>query len=218
MLRRAFDLLRSMRARRPAAVLVIAIVGLAAAPATLATGIDPGTLNPVPPGFYTCSATASGAICRAHTIEPYELEPTGIFCGFGASTVEILDSGVRDVEATRWYDGDLNLIRRQRMFLFRDAHLTNPANGRTLLYSQHNADNEVLGVPGDLGSVTLTSHGHLSMTAPGFGAVLLDAGRIVVGPSGDIEFQAGPFEVERYFEGELSIVDDLCAALGTPNP
>jgi len=55
------------------------------------------------------------------------------------------------------------------------------------------------------------------MTAPGFGAVLLDAGRIVVGPSGDLEFQAGPFEVERYFEGELSIVDDLCAALGTPN-
>lgn len=78
-------------------------------------------------------------------------------------------------------------------------------------------DNEVLGVPGDLDSVTLTSHGHLSMTAPGFGAVILDAGRIVVGPSGDIEFQAGPFEVERYFEGELSIVDDLCAALGTPN-
>jgi hypothetical protein len=217
MLRHALDLLRSMRARRPAAVLVFAIVAFAAAPMTLAAGIDPGTLNPVPPDFYSCRATATGAMCRAHTVDPYEFESTGIVCGSGASTVELLDSGIRDVEATRWYDRDLNLTRRQRMFLFRETHLTNPANGRTLPYSQHNADNETLGVPGDLDSATLTSHGHLSMTAPGFGAVLLDAGRIVVGPSGDLEFQAGPFEVERYFEGELSIVDDLCAALGTPN-
>ena len=45
MLRHAFDLLRSMRARRPAAVLVLAIVAFAAAPVSLGAGIDPGTLN-----------------------------------------------------------------------------------------------------------------------------------------------------------------------------
>lgn len=217
MLRTALDLLRSMRARRPVAVLVLAIVTLGAAPLTLAAGIDPATLNPVPPDFYSCRATGDGAICRAHTVEPYEFEATGIFCGSGAGTVELLDSGIRDVQATRWYDRNLDLVRRQRTFLFRDAHLTNPANGRTLSYSQHNADNEVLGVPGDLASATLNSSGHLSITAPGFGGVILDVGRVVVGPDGTLEFAAGQFELGRYYNGELSLVDDLCAALGTPN-
>ena len=217
MLRHALDLLRSMRARRPAAVLVLAIVALGGAPATLAAGIDPGTLNPVPPDFYSCRATGSGAICNAHTVDPYEFEATGIFCGSGAATVEILDSGVRDVRATRWYDGNLDLVRRQREFLFRDTHLTDPATGRTLSYSQHNADNEVLGVPGDLASATVSSHGHLTMTAPGFGTVILEAGAAIIGPDGDLEFQAGPFEFDDYFAGQTDLVDDLCAALGSPN-
>ena len=217
MIRHALDLLRSMRTRRPAVVVILAIVALAAAPVTLAAGIDPGTLNPAPPDFYSCRATGDGTICRAHTIEPYDLEPTGIFCGSGAGTVEILDSAIRDVDATRWYDREGNLTRRQRTFLFRNAVLTNPANGQTLPYSQHNTDNEVLGVPGDLDSVTLTSHGHLSIAAPGFGVVIIEAGQIVVEPDGNVEFQAGPFQMDRYYGGELELVDDLCAALGTPN-
>lgn len=172
----------------------------------------------MPTDIYACRATADGAICSAHTVDPYEFEATGIFCGSGASTVELLDSGIRDVRATRWYDSSLNLVRRQRTFLFRDTHLTNPANGRTLSYSQHNTDNEVLGVPGDLASATLFSHGHLSMTAPKFGAVLLDIGQVIVGPSGNVEFRAGPTELGDYYAGQLDVVDDLCAALGTPNP
>ena len=74
-----------MRARRPAAVLVLASVLLGAAPTTLADGIDPGSRNPVPPDIYTCRETGSGAICNAHTVEPYEFEATGIFCGSGAA-------------------------------------------------------------------------------------------------------------------------------------
>lgn len=218
MIRHALNLIQSMRIRRPLAALVAIGLMLAATPAVMAAGIDPATLNPVPPDTYSCRATADGAICNAHTVEPYEFEATGIFCGSGASEVELLDSGIRDVRATRWYDSDLNLVRRQRTFLFRDTHLTNPANGQTLSYSQHNTDNELLGIPGDLDSVTLLSHGHMSMTSPGFGAVLLDAGQVIVGPSGDLEFRAGPAEVGAYFDGQLEVVDDLCAALGTPNP
>ena len=217
MLHRVLDLLRSMRARRPAAVLVLAVAALVTAPVTLAAGIDPGTLNPVPPDFYACRATGGGAICTAHTVEPYEFEATGIFCGSGAATVEILDSGIRDVMATRWYDGNLDLVRRQRYFLFRDAHLTNPANGRTLSYSQHNTDDNILGVPGDLDSSTTFTHGHLTMTAPGFGTVIVEGGQAIFGPTGDLEFQAGPWDLSRYYDGELDLVDDLCAALGTPN-
>jgi hypothetical protein len=204
MLRYALNLLCSVSARRPAAVLVLAIAAFAAAPVSLAAGIDPGTLNPVPPDFYSCSAAGSGAICRAHTVDPYEDESTGIFCG----NVEILDSGVRDVRATRWYDQDGNLTRRLRTFLFRDAHLSNPATGRTLPYSQHNADDEDLGVPGDLASATLSSSGHLTITAPGFGPVVMDTGHIVVSPEGDVLARSGVSRLD---------VDAVCAALGTPN-
>ena len=200
--------------RRPARVLVLvttgAVLALGSAPATLATGIDPGTLNPVPPDFYQCRATGdgSGAICRAHTVTPYEGDPTGIICGSGASAVELLDNGIRDVDATRWYNGDRNLTRRLRTFLFRDAYLSNPATGRTLGYAQHNTDNEVLGVPGDLSSATWTGHGVLSITAPGFGSVILSAGRTIIGPDGVIRATSGP---------DRAHLDDLCAALGTPN-
>jgi len=217
-IRHALNLIQSMRIRRPLAGLVAVGLMLGMTPAVMAAGIDPATLNPVPPDTYSCRATADGAICNAHTVQPYELEATGIFCGSGASMVELLDSGIRDVRATRWYDSDLNLVRRQRTFLFRDTYLTNPANGQTLSYSQHNTDDELLGVPGDLASATLFSHGHLSVTASGFGAVLLDIGQVIIGPSGDVEFRAGPTQLGDYYAGQLDLVDDLCAALGTPNP
>jgi hypothetical protein len=55
------------------------------------------------------------------------------------------------------------------------------------------------------------------MTAAGYGTVILDVGQVVVGPTGDVEFAAGQFELGRYYAGETDLVDDLCAALGTPN-
>lgn len=207
---------RALRRRRPALAFAVATVVLAVAPATLAAGIDPTTLNPVPLASYVCTATGAGAVCRSHTIEPYSLEPTGIFCGSGASTVELLDSATRDVDATRWYDRDLDLVRRVRTFLFRDARLWNPATGATLAYTQHNTDSEILVVPGDLSAVTWTGHGHLSVTAPGSGAVIVSAGRTVVGPDGAVEFAAGPSQLDEYYGGNLDVVDQLCAALGSP--
>ena len=86
--------------------------------------------------------------------------------------------------------------------------LSNPANGRTLGYAQHNTDIDDLAVPGDFASSTFTGHGVLSITAPGYGPLVLTAGRIVVSPDGTIEAISGP---------DRAHVNDLCAALGTPN-
>ena len=196
------------RARAFAFVTVGALLAIGSAPASLAAGIDPGTLNPVPPDFYTCRATGGGAICQAHTVEPYSGEATGIWCGSGAAAVELLDNGIRDVRATRWYNGDGNLTRRIRTFLFRDAYLSNPATGRTLGYAQHNTDMDDLAVPGDFSSSTVTGHGAVSITAPGYGSVLLNAGRVITGPDGTTEAVSGPDRLH---------LDNLCAALGTPN-
>lgn len=197
---------RALRIRKSVflPILVGGMLALASVSPVLAAPPSGQDLNPAPPDFYTCNPVGDGTICRAHTVDPYENEPTGIFCG----AVEILDSGIRDVRATRWYDLDGNLTRRFRTFLFRDAHLSNPATGWTLPYSQHNADDEDLGVPGDLASATLSSSGHLSITAPGFGGVLMDTGHIVVSPEGDVLAHSGLSQLD---------VDALCAALGTPN-
>jgi hypothetical protein len=201
---------RALLIRKPVllAILVGGMLALASVSPALAAPPSAQDLSPAPPDFYTCNPVGSGTICRAHTVDPYSGEQTGIVCGSVAATVEILDNGVRDVEATRWYDGDGNLVRRLRMFLFRDSYLSNPATGRTLPYSQHNADNENLGVPGDLGSATLSSSGHLSINAPGFGPVWMDTGHIVVSPEGDVLARSGVSRLD---------VDAVCAALGSPN-
>jgi hypothetical protein len=201
---------RALRIRRPALlpILIGGLLVLASVSPALAAPPADQALNPAPPDFYTCNPVGTGTICRAHTVRPYSGEPTGIVCGSGAVTVEILDNGTRDIETTRWYDGDGNLVRRLGMFLFRDAFLSNPATGEILPYSQHNTDNEALGVPGDLASATLSSSGHLSITASGFGPVLVDTGHIVVNPEGDVLARSGVSRLDA---------DALCAALGTPN-
>ena len=202
---------RALRIRRPALlpILIGGLLALASVSSALAAPPAGQSLNPAPPDFYSCKPVGTGTICRAHTVEPYSGEPTGIVCGSGAVTVEILDNGIRDVQATRWYDRDGNLLRRLRMFLFRDAYLSNPATGEILPYSQHNADNEDLAIPGDFASATLSSSGHLSITAPGFGAVWVDTGHIVISPEGDVLARSGVSRLD---------VDAVCAALGSPNP
>jgi hypothetical protein len=201
---------RALRIRKPVFLPILVGWMLALASMSPAEAATPSaqSLNPAPPDFYSCSATGSGAICRAHTVDPYSGEATGVVCGSGAASVEIIDNGLRDVHATRWYDGDGNLTRRLRTFLFRGAYLSNPATGRTLSYGQPNADDEDLRVPGDLASATLSSSGHLSITASGFGPVVMDTGHIVVSPEGDVLARSGVSRLDA---------DDLCAALGTPN-
>jgi hypothetical protein len=201
---------RALRIRKPVflPILVGGMLALASISPAVAAPSSAQILNPAPPDFYTCNPVGSGTICRAHTVDPYSGEATGIVCGSGVATVEILDNGIRDVRATRWYDGAGNLTRRLRTFLFRNAYLSNPATGRTLPYSQHNADDEDLGVPGDLASATLSSSGHLSITASGFGPVLIDTGHIVVSPEGEVLAHSGASWLDA---------DALCAALGTPN-
>jgi hypothetical protein len=171
-------------------------------------------LTPQPPDFYTCSATGGGTICRATTSDPYEFEPTGIFCGTGAGAFEVLDSGGHIVRATRWYDTNGNLTRRQRVGDFPGARFSNPLNGVSIGYQQHNTDWDVLAVPGDFSSSTWSGHGVLSMTAPGYGRVILEAGVIKVAPGDIVEHQAGPSDLSDYYGGDASAVAKLCAALG----
>jgi hypothetical protein len=171
-----------------------------------------GQLNPEPPDFYTCSATGGGTICRAQTSDAYDV-PSGIWCGTGADAFEVQDTAGHTVRATRWYDTDGNLVRRERVGDFPGAHLSNPSTGASVAYQQHNIDWDVLAVPGDLSSSTWSGHGVLSMTAPGYGRVILEAGVIKVAPGDNVEHQAGPSDLGDYFGGDATAVAKLCAAL-----
>jgi hypothetical protein len=208
-----FSLPSATLSKRRGLVLVpiLAALIIAAPVAARQPAVQP--LNPEPPDFYACTAIGGGTICRATTSDPYELVPSGIWCGSGAGAFEVLDSGGHEVRATRYYDADGNLTRRIRVHSFPGAHFTNPRNGATIAYQQRNTDWDVLAVPGDLSTSTFSGHGVISMTVPGRGAVLLEAGIARVAPSGEVELQAGRTDLSDYFAGDASVVDDLCAAL-----
>jgi hypothetical protein len=200
--------------RRLTAVALAGVLAIAFSSVALAAAPTPVPLDPPPSDIYTCQTNGGGTVCRATEVAPYELEPLGIWCGSGAGAFEILDSGTRHIRAKRVYDTDGHWVSRTRTLLFKDAYLTNPLTGATVDYVQHNTDMDVFGVPSDFSTVTFTGHGVLSVTAPGSGAVLLEAGRVVVGPNGDLEAQAGPSDVSDYFGGNAEVAEALCAALG----
>jgi hypothetical protein len=190
-----------------AAVLAPAVV-VAAPPTSQA-------LNPEPLPSYTCKPVGAGTICRSLTFEPYGPDPTGIFCGTGEGAFEALDTADLSVSATRYYDTNGNLTRRERIFAFDNAHMTNPITGARVDYQQHNTDWDVLGVPGDLSTSTWHGHGVLSMTVPGMGSVLHGSGVEVVAPDGSLIHQGGRDELADYYAtGDTAIIAELCAALG----
>ena len=208
-----FSMPRAPLVRRPATAVVAVLAALLIAVPVSAGRPALGPLNPEPPDIYTCTATGGGTICRATTSDAYALEPTGIWCGTGPGAFEVLDSATLDLRATRYYDSDGNLVRRVRVHDFAGTMFTNPLNGTEINYKQHNTDWDVFTIPGDLSSSAWSGHGVLSMTVPGRGAVLLEAGIARVDPGGDLEFQAGPTDLSDYFGGDASVVADLCAAL-----
>src|SRR5262245_12629193 len=76
--------------------------------------VDPATLNPPPPPEFnpTCEAIGSGTICHlAFSDPPVIAEPSGIICGSGASSFEVLLSQTRSVEGRRYYDRNANLTQ-----------------------------------------------------------------------------------------------------------
>jgi hypothetical protein len=208
-----FSMSETRRFARRAVVVIPILASLAIAGPVAAGQPAIQLLNPPPPDSYVCKPVGGGTICRSSTVEPFALEPTGIFCGAGGNAFEVLDSATRLVQATRYYDGNGNLTRRQRIFDFDGAHFTNPLTGATIGYQQHNTDWDVLAIPGDFGSDTWHGHGVLSVTVPGFGNVLHSAGVQVVGANGDLLHEGGRDELGAYYAGDASVVADLCSAL-----
>ena len=167
------------------------------------------TLTPTPPSFLTCKAMGSGTICegsRAFTVDPHP----DFVC---ASGVVIYDQGTVRQVVIRYYDTNGNLTRRVIHEFWSDAQKSNPLTGASASYTQSSNITDVLAVPGDFSSATETVTGQGSITVPGLGAVLLNAGRFIFGPDGTLDFRAGPQAFLDYGNGDISVTDRLCAAL-----
>jgi hypothetical protein len=192
--------------RNTTSVVAAVIAVLAVAPVAVAQD-----LNPPAPDFYSCKASGQQTICQANRTfaeDPYDTE---IACdGF-----TIWDQGTVHQVARRFYNADGDLVRRVIHETWDPAHWSNPLNGETVPYHQNGITTQVFGVPADFDTVTETVVGSSQYQDPETGThVLREAGRIVHGPAGDIEFYAGMHPFTDYFElGDQTVFDAVCAAL-----
>lgn len=211
----------SNRPRRAGTRAALAALALAApatlflleAPVAVASSPAAATLTPEPPDYYTCITNGAGTHCSGETREAYGPDPSGIICGSGATSFEVLDQAVRINQAQRWYDRAGNLVKRRVVHTFANAVVSSPT-GAQVPYSQRDIETNVFAVPGDLTSGTTYSTTSLRAVVPGLGAVLIEKGRVVQGPEGDLEKVAGRHDLTDYFLGDPSALDALCGALG----
>lgn len=187
--------------------LILASAALAGQPVTQ-------TLNPPPQPWQTCKAVGEGTVCEGTISFSYGPVYSGITCGSGPSAFDILDAATESELARRIYDENGNLVRRVRYDSFASAHLSNSSTGATLDYAQTQKWTDVLAVPGDFSSATVTLTGELVIHGTDGAPVLIGAGRTVFAPDFTIEFQAGPTGFTDLITGDPSAVGALCGALG----
>jgi hypothetical protein len=188
------------------ALFVVVPVGVAGQPVTV-------PLNPPPPSFETCKTVGDGVICDGSRVLSYGPNDSGIVCGSGPSTFDPIDQGLDYQHAIRFYDTNGDLLQRVK-FDHNVGAFSNPLTGASIPYNQASKETDVLAVPGDFGSATMTFTGSINFTVPGMGLVFQNAGRQVVDANGDTLTSAGPQDFNDYFSGNTSVADELCAALG----
>lgn len=172
-------------------------------------------LTPPPPSFETCKTVGNGFICEGARTLSYGPVDTGIACGSGAGAFDIFDQATYNQHAIRYYDQNGNLTRRVIHEDYTSGEFSNPLTGAAARYTQHDTTTDILAVPGDLGSATETTTGESNFTVPHLGAVLLNAGKVVFGADGTLEFSAGPQGfIDYFYNGNTAVMAELCTALG----
>jgi len=191
-----------------AAALVLASASLAGQPVTT-------TLNPPPPSYETCKAVGDGTICQGTNSFSYSpVDTAAVFgvplvCGSGSSAFDIFDSVITgDSLARRFYDANGNLVRRMRVDHVSSGEYSNPPTGATVPYTMLNTIDDVLAVPGDLGSATETIAGEWIFRPAHSAPVFLNSGRIVFAPDFTLEFRSGPQNfMDLFVNGDTSVLD-----------
>jgi hypothetical protein len=172
--------------------------------------------EPGPDQGSTCNTIGGGTICRFSHVEALGPLDTGIVCGSGADAFDIFDQFVDHESRTWWYDENGNLTRRTDHDVYSFGQWSNPTTGATVPYTQHNVETDVLAVPGDFTSATITFTGE-NIYRPATGApVLMEVGRQVFNwDLSQLLSSHGPNEIyAALYEGDPHAFDQMCAALG----
>jgi hypothetical protein len=191
----------------------IAITATAAAAAPTATPV----LNPPPPAFEACSTTGAGTVCQGTRTLVEDPVDTGLVCGTGSTAFDIWDQGTALQRVTRRYDVNGNLTERVSHEQWSNSYWSNPANGRTVPYTQNNIFTDRLAIPGDFTSSVQTQTGEsIYRAGSGTGApVLFGNGRQVYNWDGsDLISASGRNSfVAAFFYGDTHAFDQVCHAL-----
>jgi hypothetical protein len=125
-----------------------------------------------------------------------------------------VDQSFASGHSTLYYDQAGNLTRTTTHTKWFDSQWVNLRSGTAVPYHQHDNFSTVLAVPGDLSTATTTYTGENIFHPAHRAAIFLNAGRVIYGPDGAVEFRAGPQSfLDLFVDGDLSVLEPLCAAL-----
>jgi hypothetical protein len=150
-----------------AVVGVLMLAASLAMPAAAREAVDPNTLTPHPPVFVnpTCGWSGKQVICSFDYTFAVVDAPTGVVCNGD----ELLETTDRQVFGHRYYDADLNLIKRD--FAERiDGILYDPHTGVSVHWTGNDQGFDTFSVPGDPSTGTRMNTGAIIH-------VYLDSGR-----------------------------------------
>ena len=199
------------------ALILVALMALAPqATAFAGESVDPATLNPPPPPQFNpdCKAVGFGTLCTVDFVETHPPEATDLICSSGPNSFAVVSSDTRTVTGQRYYDENGDLTQRHFRQVLAGT-FTNPLTGVSLNYAESTTIIHDLSVPGDLSTGTETFTGSVRLSVPQGGAVLIDAGRVVIDASdGTILFEAGQHHFDAYFAyGDIAALQPICEAL-----
>ena len=145
-------------------------------------------------------------------------EDTGIVCGSGAGSFDVINTATVHRYGTDFFDQNGNFVR-DIGYGDTTGTFSNSVTGASVVYKARSIDHDSLAIPGDFNSTfTAVTTGEMQITAPGSGVVWQNTGRFVdtFYPNGDETFAwNGPHDGIVYgFLGDTSVAQKLCTALG----
>ena len=159
-------------------------------------------------------AAPSGYFDNTHSYS----EDTGIVCGSGANSFDIIDSATVHKYGPIFSDKNGNFVK-DILYIDTAGTFSNSVTGASIPYTSRSIEHDSLAIPGDFNSTfTAVTTGEMNVVVPGSGAVWQATGRFVdtFYPNGDetLDFYGQHDPAVYFFLGETSVADKLCAALG----
>jgi hypothetical protein len=145
-------------------------------------------------------------------------EDTGIVCGSGANSFDVIDSATVHRYGTSFFDENGDFVKDIGYTDTRGT-FSNSVSGASLTYKSRSVNHDSLAIPGDFNSTfTGITTGEMQIIAPGGGVVWQNTGRFVdtFEPNGDetLAWQGPHDDLVYGFLGDTSVAQQLCTALG----